>query len=150
MTNPWEGKTLRAIYDPTTQGYWFSVIDLCAILTGSDYKTAQNYWGWLKNKIQPLSDTNMLKFESSNGKYHFTEVVDFKDLIRIIQICPSPKAIPYKLWLADMFFESTSPEEVEKELAKLGEQAAEEILTKYKDNPNEQYERLTIHKESYI
>jgi len=148
MTNPWNGKQLRSMYDPTTGGYWFSVIDLFAILTDSDHKAARNYWKGLRYKFQLGSDRTQLKFKATDGKYYFTEVADFKTLIRLIQTCPSPKANQYRLWLADVLFEGISMTEAEKELTKLGEASAAEIVDKYKDN--EPYVRLTMQKESYF
>jgi len=148
-TNPWNNKQLRSIHDPTINGFWFSVIDLFAILTDSNHRTAQVYWKQLKYnraKFQLVSENHQLKFKSPNGKYYFTEVVDFQTLINLLQTCPSPKANPFRLWLADMLFKGIPVTELEKELAKLGEQSAIEILEKYKGT--EPYARLTVHKES--
>ena len=148
--NPWHNKQLRSMYDPTTQGYWFSVIDLCAILTDSDYDTARGYWKWLKQKqssekFQLVSVTHQLKFESSDGKYYFTEVLDFKNLINLIQTCPSPKANTYRLWLADMLFTGIPVAELEQQLAVLGAEVAEQITEKYKDVG---YVRLAVERET--
>jgi len=148
--NPWNNKQLRSMYDPTTQGYWFSVIDLCVILTDSDYKTARNYWKKLKYTLtsgQVVTESNHLKFEAPDGKYHFTEVVDFKNLINLIQTCPSPKANTYRLWLADMLFAGVAATELEKEFAKLGAEAAEQIAEKYKD---EGYARLIVERKDLL
>ena len=150
--NPWSNKILRSVYDPDTQGYWFSVIDLCALLTGSDHKTARGYWKWLKDKQnseknQLVSVTNQLKFEAADGKQYFSEVIDFKNLIRLIQTCPSPKANPYRQWVADMLLADTPAAELEKQLAELGKEYAAEIMEKYKDNPDEQYELLVVQRE---
>ena len=151
MISPFSNKQLRSIHDPTTGGYWFSVVDLCAILTDSDHKTARNYWKRLKYKLennQVVTVGNHLKLKSPNGKYYFTEVVDLKTLVRLIQTCPSPKANPYRLWLADILFDGISITEVEKELAKLGEASATEVVEKYMGK--EPYARLTVHKENLL
>ena len=150
-TNPWHEKRIRSIYDPSVSGYWFSVVDLFAVLTGSNHKTARGYWKQLKYKLSPANPqvvtvSHHLKLESPNGKYHFTEAVDFKNLIYLIQICPSPKANPYRLWLADMLFDSVPVEELEEELAKLGAESARQVVEKYKNKPDEPYVRVTIHK----
>ena len=144
---PFTNATLRSIYDPAINGYWFSVVDLFAILTDSNHKTARNYWKWLKDKQTAISSevvsvTNHLKWQAPNGKYHSTEAVDFKNLIYLIQICPSPKANAYRLWLADMMFEGVTMEVLERELAKLGEESARLVVEKYADNP-EGYLRVT-------
>jgi len=147
--SPWCNKQLRSIYDPTTDSFWFSVIDLFAIVTDSSHRTAQGYWKRLKHKrtnFQLVTVSHQLKLKSPNGKYYFTEVVNFQTLISLLQTCPSPKANPYRLWLANMLFKGIHIAELEKELAKLGEQSAVEISEKYKDI--EPYARLTIHKES--
>ena len=141
-------KPLRSIYDTASNGYWFSVIDLCAILTDSDYKAARNYWKSFKHKInhksdQVVTESNHLKWEAPNGKYHFTEAIDFKTLIYLIQICPSPKANLYRLWLADMLLEGIPVKELEMELAKLGEESAELIMKKYKTDTDKPYGRVT-------
>ena len=150
--NPWQGKQLRSMYDPTTQGYWFSVVDLCAVLTDISQDAARNYWKQIKyrqnlKQTQTVTESNHLKFETPNGKYYNTEVVDFKNLIQFIQTHPSPKANPYRLWLTDMMFAGVAITEIEKELAKLGEETAGQIVEKYKDNPKEQYTRMTVQRE---
>jgi len=149
----WSKRPLRSIYDPTTGGYWFSVIDLCAILTDSTHKVARNYWKKFRSKLNQFqlgAESNQLKFGSSDNKHYYTEVVDFKTLIMLIQICPSPKANLYRLWLIDMLLQGTSPEKLEKELAKLGEESSHQIVEKYKNNSDEKYVRLTVHKETIL
>ena len=64
--NLFKDKTIRSVWDGETR--WFSVVDVCALLTDSDYQKARNYWKWLKNKLnygkgQRVSVTNQLKFE---------------------------------------------------------------------------------------
>ena len=153
--NPWNNKTLRSIYDPAIDGYWFSVVDLCAILTDSSHKTARGYWKWLKDKQsseknEVVSVANHLKFESPNGKYYFTEVLDFKNVICLIQTCPSHKANKFRLWLADMLFQGISAKELEQQLSKLGEEARKQVAEKYTNNPNEPYARLTTQKKDLL
>ena len=148
--NLWNNKQLRSIYDPNTQGYWFSVLDVCAILTDCSHKMARGYWKRFKQKFassQVVSESHHLKFESPNGKYYFTEVVDFKNLINLIQTCPSPKANIYRLWLADMLFAGVAVAELEEALAKLGAEAAEQIAKKYKD---EGYARLAVERKDLL
>ena len=70
-------------------------------------KRARNYWKWLKHKLkgqndEPVSVSNQLKFEASDGKLRFTDVMDAGEILRLIQIIPSPKAEAFKLWIADL------------------------------------------------
>ena len=100
-----EDKQVRAIWDEQAEKWWFSVVDICAVLTDSDYQTARNYWKWLKNKLnaegsQLVSDTNQLKMEAPDGKMRQTDVMDTEQVLRLVQSIPSKKAEPFKLWLA--------------------------------------------------
>ena len=149
--NPWEKKQLRSIFDPTTQGYWFSVIDLCALLTDSSHKNARGYWKRFKYKqtckqFQVVSVSHHLKLQSPNGRYYFTEVVDFTNLVRLVMTCPSPNANVYRLWFADMLFAGVSAAEIEKDLAQLGLEHAAEVGDKFKQG----YVRLEVKKETIV
>ena len=100
-----EDKRIRTAWDADKQEWFFSVVDVCAVLTDSDYQKARNYWKWLKNKLttegsQLVSGTNQLKMQSADGKYYNTDVASTEQLLRIIQSIPSRKAEPFKLWLA--------------------------------------------------
>lgn len=100
-------KKIRSVYDNTSKKHWFSVIDICAALRDCDYNTARNYWKWLKHKLftsgnQLVSVTNQLKFEALDGKLRFTDVMDAGEVLQLIQICPSPKAEAFKLWIANL------------------------------------------------
>jgi len=150
IMNPWNNKQLRSMYDPTTQGYWFSVIDLYAILTDCDHKTARGYWKRLKYRgtnSQVVTVSHHLKFESPNSKYHFTEVVDLKNLINLVQTCPVPKPTYTGCGLQRCFLRGVAAAELEKEFAKLGAEAAEQIAGKYKD---EGYARLTVKRKDLL
>ena len=152
ILNPFADKPLRSFYDPNAGGYWFSVVDLCDVIIGRGHKAARNYWKWMKNKYineptQVVSDTNHLKWQAPDGKYHFTEAVDFKTLVSLIQICPSPKANPYRMWIVDALFEGITARELEEQLAKLGKKSAEQVVERYKNNPNDQYVRMTVSRE---
>ena len=68
-----EGKQVRLIWDNTSKKYWFSVVDICAVLRDCDYNTARNYWKWLKKALndknsQPVSVTNRLKMQTLDDK----------------------------------------------------------------------------------
>ncbi|MCL2494774.1 MAG: hypothetical protein FWE98_03865 [Oscillospiraceae bacterium] len=111
-----DASPVRAVWDEDAEKWWFSVVDICAVLTDSDYQRARNYWKWLKGKLtqegsQLVSDTNQLdgksvsgcyhlKMQSADGKYYMTDVMDTEQVLRLIQSIPSPKAEPFKLWLA--------------------------------------------------
>ena len=100
-----EEKQVRAIWDEDAEKWWFSVVDICAVLTDSEYQKARNYWKWLKNKLneegsQLVSITNQLKMEAFDGKMRPTDVMDTEQVLRLIQSIPSKKAEPFKIWLA--------------------------------------------------
>ena len=101
-----EKQPIRAIWDEESEKWWFSIIDIIAVLTGQpDYQRAKNYWKWLKNKLKEegsevVSNTNQLKLTAPDGKKRFTDVSDTECVFRIIQSVPSKKAEPFKLWLA--------------------------------------------------
>ena len=111
MENPknkirlFEDKRVRYAWDEQNEKYWLSVVDVCAVLTDSDYQTARNYWKWLKNKLtsegsELVSHTNQLKMSAPDGKMRLTDVADTEQILRLIQSIPSKKAEPFKMWLA--------------------------------------------------
>ena len=100
-----EEKQVRTMWDERAEKWWFSVVDICAVLTDSDYQKSRNYWKWLKNKLNAegselVSNTNQLKMQSSDGKFYNTDVMDTERILRLIQSIPSKRAEPFKLWLA--------------------------------------------------
>lgn len=100
-----EERQVRAVWDENAEKWWFSVVDICAVLTDSDYQTARNYWKWLKNKLQAegsevVSNTNQLKMLAPDGKKRLTDAADTEMILRLIQSVPSKKAEPFKMWLA--------------------------------------------------
>lgn len=99
--------TIRTVWDNEKEDYYFSVVDVIGALTDSDYQKSRNYWKWLKNKLKEegselVSKTNQLKMKSKDGKYYNTDVLDTKGVLRLVQSVPSPKAEPFKLWLANL------------------------------------------------
>ena len=105
--NLFENKEIRNIYDSGSQKHWFCVVDVCAALRDTDYKTARNYWKWYKNRInsksgQRVTVTNQLKLPALDGKLRYTDVMDAEGVLRLIQMCPSPEAEKFKLWIADL------------------------------------------------
>jgi len=101
-----EERQVRAEWDENAEKWWFSVVDIVAVLTEqSDYTKVRNYWKWLKNKLQAegselVSNTNQLKLLAPDGKMRLTDVADTEQVLRLIQSIPSKKAEPFKVWLA--------------------------------------------------
>ena len=107
VTNLFEDSTIRSVWDSEKEEYYFSVIDVIGALTNNDYKKSRNYWKWLKNKLnnegsELVSNTNQLKMKSTDGKYYNTDTLDTKGIFRLIESVPSPKAEPFKMWLANL------------------------------------------------
>lgn len=94
---------VRTSWDREKETWYFSVVDIVGIL--SDSKNPNNYWKVLKNRLrkegsQLVTTCNQLKMQSSDGKYYKTDVLDTEGVLRLVQSIPSPKAEPFKLWLA--------------------------------------------------
>lgn len=103
-----ESQQVRAEWDVKAEKWWFSVLDIIAVLTDQpDYKKVRNYWKWLKNKLiaegsQLVSVTNQLKLTAADGKKYLTDVADTEQILRLVQSIPSKRAEPFKLWLAQV------------------------------------------------
>ena len=103
-----ESQHIRSEWDAEAEKWWFSVLDVVAVLTDQpDYKKVRNYWKWLKNKLiaegsQLVSATNQLKLPAADGKKYLTDVADTEQILRLIQSIPSKRAEPFKLWLAEV------------------------------------------------
>lgn len=98
-----EDYKVRTSWDREKETWYFSVVDIVGIL--SDSKNPNNYWKVLKNRLrkegsQLVTTCNQLKMQSSDGKYYKTDVLDTEGVLRLVQSIPSPKAEPFKLWLA--------------------------------------------------
>jgi DNA-damage-inducible protein D len=111
MTNKiklFEQQRVRTHWDEKEQKWYFSIIDVIEILTGSD--RGRKYWNDLKTKLKKegseLSEKiGQLKMQSADGKFYKTDVADTQQLLRLIQSIPSPKAEPFKQWLAKVGYE---------------------------------------------
>ena len=105
-----ENKRIRTAWDEEKEEWYFSVVDVVAVLTDQpDQRGASNYWAKLKQRLkeegadQLLTNCQQLKMRSpKDGKRYNTDVADTEQLLRIIQSIPSPKAEPFKLWLAQV------------------------------------------------
>lgn len=98
-----EEKKVRTIWDDKEEKWYFSIVDVVGILT--DSPNPRNYWKVLKNRLKKegselVTNCNQLKLVSSDGKYYKTDVADTEQILRLIQTIPSPKAEPFKLWMA--------------------------------------------------
>ncbi len=100
-----ESTNIRTKWDAEKEDYYFSVVDVIGALTESS--RARKYWNDLKKKLKiegsELSEeVGQLKMQSTDGKFYNTDVLDTKGILRLIQSVPSPKAEPFKLWLAQI------------------------------------------------
>lgn len=100
-----ENTKVRALWDTDKEQWYFSIVDTIEVLTGSTIP--KRYWSDLKKKLakegsQLYENIVQLKMQSSDGKYYKTDVADTEQLFRLIQSIPSPKAEPFKLWLAQI------------------------------------------------
>ena len=105
-----EDKRIRTAWDEEKEEWFFSIVDVIAVLTDQpNQRGASNYWAKLKQRLkeegadQLLTNCQQLKLKSSkDGKRYLTDVADTEQLLRIIQSIPSPKAEPFKMWLAQV------------------------------------------------
>ena len=99
-----EDKNVRVAWNADEEKWYFSVVDVVAVLTDSEYEKARNYWKVLKIRLknegnETVTNCNQLKMQANDGKMRKTDVADTEQLLRIIQSIPSKKAEPFKLWL---------------------------------------------------
>ena len=104
-----ENKRIRTAWDAEKEEWYFSIVDVVAVLTDQpDARHASTYWAVLKKRLnnegagQLLTNCKQLKLTATDGKKRLTDVADTEQLLRIIQSIPSPKAEPFKLWLAQV------------------------------------------------
>ena len=106
ITNLFEGKEIRSIWDAEKEDYYFSVVDVIEVLTES--KNPRDYWYKLKirmtdnEKSELLTKCRRFKLKSKDGKVRETDVLDTKGILRLIESVPSKNAEPFKLWLAQV------------------------------------------------
>ena len=103
-----EERRVRTAWDDEQEKWYFSIVDVVGILTDQpDLDHARNYWKVLKHRLkkegfESVTNCNQLKFQASDGKRYKTDVADTEQLFRIIQSIPSPKAEPFKRWMAQV------------------------------------------------
>ena len=115
-----ENQRIRTAWDEEKEEWYFSIVDVVAVLTDQpDQRHAAKYWSVLKTRLKKegselTTNCSQLKMRSADGKRYNTDVADTEQLLRIIQSIPSPKAEPFKLWLAqvgrDRIEETIDPE----------------------------------------
>lgn len=103
ISNLFEDKEIRSIWNAEKEDYYFSVVDVISALT--DSKNPRNYWNMLKSRMseegsQVYTNCVQLKMKATDGKMRNTDVLDTEGILRLIESVPSPKAEPFKLWLA--------------------------------------------------
>lgn len=103
-----EEKKVRTIWDDEQEKWYFSVVDVVGVLTEQiDTEHARNYWKVLKHRLkkegaESVTNCNQLKLHANDGKKYLTDVADTEGIFRIIQSIPSPKAEPFKIWMAQV------------------------------------------------
>lgn len=100
-----EEKKVRTVWDDEQEKWYFSIVDVCGVLT--DSKDATAYWRKLKQRLkaegnETVTNCHALKLRAADGKMRLTDVADTEQLFRLIQSIPSPKAEPFKLWMAQV------------------------------------------------
>jgi len=103
-----ESKKVRTHWDERKETWYFAIVDVIAILTESE--NPQVYWRVMKKRLlaegnETVTNCNALKMEAPDGKMRMTDVADTQQLLRLIQSIPSPKAEPFKQWLAKVGYE---------------------------------------------
>lgn len=100
-----EGRQIRSAWDNEKEEWYFSIVDILGVLTESD--NPRKYWSVLKTRLKNegnelATNCSQLKMEAADGKMRETDVADMQGIFRIIQSVPSPKAEPFKMWLAEV------------------------------------------------
>jgi hypothetical protein len=103
-----EDKQIRSAWNKDEESWYFSIVDVIGVLTESP--DPRNYWKVLKHRMkkegnESVTNCNQLKLQSTDGKFYKTDVASTEQLLRLIQSIPSPKAEPFKLWLAQTGYE---------------------------------------------
>ena len=104
----YENKQIRSVWDEEKEEWYFSVVDVVGVLTEQESaRGSSTYWAVLKKRLKEegnelLTTCKQLKMKAADGKMRLTDVADMQGIFRIIQSIPSPKAEPFKLWLAEV------------------------------------------------
>ncbi len=100
-------QSVRTVWNAEEEEWYFSVVDVVAVLTDNEYQQARNYWKVLKNRLlaegnETVTNCNQLKMKALDGKMRMTDVLTTKGVLRLVQSIPSPNAEPFKVWLAQV------------------------------------------------
>jgi len=146
ILNPFAGKQIRALKEAESKVWWFSAVDVCAVLIGSDQDAARAYWAvqkrrWQLDGHQLIAKCNKLKMKSRDGKMRFTDVLDIAQVLYLIQVIPSAEAEPFRLWLAQAAAAGSVAAE---QLAEAGEHNKKIILEEIKSSGDKPYEMKVV------
>jgi hypothetical protein len=103
-----DNKQVRQLWDDATEKWWFSIVDVIEILSDQpSHERARKYWSVMKTRLkqegaEPTTICSQLRMRAADGKLRLTDVADTEQLLRVIQSVPSPKAEPFKRWLAQV------------------------------------------------
>ena len=102
-----EEQKVRTVWNAEEEEWYFSVVDVCKVLAESASKDPGAYWRKLKQRLKAegsevVTNCHGLKLQASDGKYYKTDCMNAKQLLRLVQSIPSPKAEPFKMWLAEV------------------------------------------------
>lgn len=102
-----ENKQVRTAWNADEEEWYFSVVDIVSVLTDNDYQTARKYWNKLRQRLSEegselVTICHRLKMQASDGKMRETDCLNTKGVLRLVQSIPSPKAEPFKMWLAQV------------------------------------------------
>lgn len=102
-----ENKQVRTLWNADKEEWYFSVVDVCNVLADSASKDSGAYWRKLKQRLknegsEVVTNCHGLKMQAADGKYYKTDCLDTKGVLRLVQSIPSPKAEPFKMWLAQV------------------------------------------------
>jgi len=105
ITNLFEGKQIRSVWNAEVEDYYFNVVDVIEVLTNS--ADPSHYWRTLKSRMikegnETVTKCDTLKFKAKDGKMRSTDVLDTEGIFRLIESIPSPNAEPFKMWLAKL------------------------------------------------
>ena len=146
ISNLFEDKEIRSIWDNEKEEYYFSVVDVISVLTES--KDPSHYWRTLKSRMvqegnETVTKCDTFKLKAKDGKMRNTDMLDTKNIFRLIESVPSPKAEPFKMWLANLGSERID-EVFDVALTNIGEIATRDIARE--EHPQGLKENLRVAK----
>ena len=136
-----EEKRVRTVWDAGQEKWYFSIVDVIGVLTESP--NPQVYWRVFKKRLkdegnETVTNCNGLKMLAPDGKMRVTDVADTEQLFRLIQSIPSPKAEPFKLWLAQVASERLDEMQDPEEQFKVGSSKFKEMEPSFVKHPQRQ------------